>query len=82
MSLLPEEKQDLELTEDERVVMGILRERGSTEHKQLYTLCCQSTPAPKQESTFRNYLQRLAAKSHIRFEFRDNLRVYDVVAHG
>ena len=80
--LLPRNQGDLELAEDERQIVRILREKGSVEQKQLYTLYCQSTAAPKQERTFRNYLQRLIAKSLIRVQFRENVRVYEAVVDG
>lgn len=71
----------MELTEDERVVIEVLREKRSMEHKQLYNLYCQSARSPKQERTFRNYMQRLIAKSLVRIELSNGQRIYEVVKH-
>lgn len=81
-ALLLEHKEDLDLTEDERVIMGILRGRASVEHKQLYNLYCQSARSPKQERTFRNYMQRLVAKFLVVIDFTNGQRVYRVVERG
>lgn len=80
--LLPKHREDLDLTEDERVIVGILREKRSVEHRLLYNLYCQSAPSPKQERTFRNYMQRLIAKSLVRMDFSDGSRMYRVIEHG
>lgn len=79
VNFLPKNREDLELTEDERVIMGIIREKISVEHKQLYNLYCQSATSPKQERTFRNYMQRLIAKSLVRTDFSNGIRTYEVV---
>jgi Cdc6-like AAA superfamily ATPase len=78
-TLLPEYPDDLELTEDERIIMQILREKRAVEHRQLYTLYCQSTASPKQERTFRNYMQRLVAKSFITVNLSNGSRIYGIV---
>lgn len=80
-TLLPKHREDLDLTEDERVIMAILREKVSVEHRQLYSLYCQSARAPKQERTFRNYMQRLVAKFLVVIDFSNGQRVYRVVEH-
>ncbi len=80
--LLPMSRQDIELTEDERAIMKILREKRSVEHKQLYNFYCQSATSPKQERTFRNYLQRLIAKSLVKVDYSNSLKTYQVIEHG
>ncbi len=80
-NILPK-PEELEMSEDERAILAILREKGSVEHKQLYNLYFQSARAPKQERTFRNYMQRLIAKSVVMLDLSTGMRIYEVVNHG
>jgi Cdc6-like AAA superfamily ATPase len=78
-SVAPSQREELEMNEDERLIVKILREKGLVEHRQLYNLYCQSASMPKQERTFRNYMQRLIGKSLVRMDFSEGLRTYRLV---
>jgi len=74
-------REEIEMSEDERAIMRILREKHAVEHKQLYNLYCQSVASPKQERTFKNYMQRLIGKTLVRVDFSDGQRTYKVVEY-
>lgn len=68
-----------ELSADERILVGILREQKTLASNALYGFYSQRTRYPKGERSFRNYMQDLCLKGLVKSVGDKRGRVYEII---
>jgi len=70
---------ELELKQDEKVLLKILKEWKSLPSSRLYAFYRERTKYPKEERSFRNYTRNLCAKGLIKAIGEKSGRIYEIV---
>jgi len=70
---------ELELKQDEKVLLKILKEWKSLPSSRLYAFYRERTKYPKEERSFRNYMRNLCAKGLVKAIGEKSGRVYEIL---
>ena len=70
---------DENLSRDEKVIVSILEEWKSLPSSRLYDFYTEKARHPKGRRSFRNYMQNLCARGHVRIIGEKRGRVYEIV---
>jgi len=70
---------ELELKQDEKVLLKILKEWKSLPSSRLYVFYRERTKYPKEERSFRNYMRNLCAKGLVKAIGEKSGRIYEIV---
>jgi len=79
MDTLNPKSDSRDLSEDERMLLEILRERKQLSSGELFSLYRQGATPSKGERSFRNYMGNLCAKGFVRAVGTNRWRVYELI---
>ena len=74
---IPKIERSAELTEDQKIILEIVREKNAVHGGMLYRLYCERAKFPKAERTFRDQMKDLAEKNLVKAVGSNKGRVYE-----